>query len=230
MPKIGRQNKKKETFGVPNGGFYCWDMPEWRKMQIGSFTLETPLILAPMAGITDLPFRLLCRELGGVGLACSELLNCHAIVRGVPAIREKAAPHPDDTPLCVQVYGNINDPLPRAAAWAAEQGAKTVDINMGCPVDKVCKKNGGSLLLRTPGRTATLAKQIVDACEPTPVTAKVRLGWGEDECIAPELAQRLEESGVAAITVHGRTTHQMFRGKADLDGIGKSCGSSFQFQ
>jgi len=189
------------------------------QMQIGAVKLEHSVFLAPMAGITDLPFRLLCRELGGVGLACSELLNSHAIVRGVPAILEKATPPPEDSPICIQVYGNVEDPLPRAAAWAAEQGAAIVDINMGCPVDKVCKKNGGSLLLKTPGRTANLAKQIVHACGDTPVTAKVRLGWGKDELTAPDLAKRLEDSGIAAIAVHGRTTHQMFKGKADLDGI-----------
>ena len=189
------------------------------QMQIGAVKLEHSVFLAPMAGITDLPFRLLCRELGGVGLACSELLNSHAIVRGVPAILEKATPPPEDSPICIQVYGNVEDPLPRAAAWAAEQGAAIVDINMGCPVDKVCKKNGGSLLLKTPGRTANLAKQIVHACGDTPVTAKVRLGWGKDELTAPDLAKRLEDSGIAAIAVHGRTTHQMFKGRADLDGI-----------
>ncbi len=191
------------------------------QVHIGSVKLESPVLLAPMAGITDLPFRLLCRELGGVGMASSELLNCHAIVRGVRAIREKASPPPEDRPICIQVYGNVEDPLPEAAAWAAGQGAAIIDINMGCPVDKVCKKNGGSLLLKTPGRTATLAKQIVDACNPIPVTAKVRLGWDKDELSAPELARRLEDAEISAITVHGRTTHQMFRGKADLDGIAK---------
>ena len=191
------------------------------QVHIGSVKLESPVLLAPMAGITDLPFRLLCREIGGVGLACSELLNSRAIVRGVPAILEKATPPPEDSPICIQVYGNVEDPLPEAAAWAAEHGAVVVDINMGCPVDKVCKKNGGSLLLKTPSKTATLAKQIVDACGDTPVTAKVRLGWGEDELTAPNLAKRLEDSGISGVIVHGRTTHQMFKGRADLDGIAK---------
>jgi tRNA-dihydrouridine synthase B len=188
-------------------------------MQIGSVKLETPLFLAPMAGISDLPFRLICRELGGVGLAGSELLNSRAIARRIPAVCEKAKLHPDDRPLSVQVYGNVEDPLPQAGAWAVEQGATIIDINMGCPIDKVCKKNGGSLLLKTPGRTANLAKQIIDACDGVPVTAKVRLGWGENELTAPDLAKRLEDSGIAAITVHGRTTHQKFSGRACLDGI-----------
>ena len=190
-------------------------------VRIGTVNLKTPVFLAPMAGIADLPFRLLCRELGGVGLACSELLNSRAIVRGVPAVCEKAKLHPDDKPLSVQVYGNVEDPLPRAAAWAVENGATIIDINMGCPVDKVCKINGGSLLMKTPGRTATLSQQIVNASDGTPVTAKVRLGWEKDTLTAPNLAKRLEDSGIAAITVHGRTTKQMFSGKANLDGIAK---------
>ena len=190
-------------------------------MQIGAVKLESPVLLAPMAGIADLPFRLLCRELGGVGLAGSELLNSRAIVRGIPAVREKARLHPDDAPLSVQVYGNIDDPLPQAAAWAVKQGATIIDINMGCPIDKVCKKNGGSLLLKTPRQTANLAKQIVEACDGVPVTAKVRLGWSEGELSAPEISKRLEDVGIAAITVHGRTTSQKFSGSACLDGIAR---------
>ena len=190
-------------------------------MQIGAVKLESPVFLAPMAGIADLPFRLLCRELGGVGLACSELLNARAIARGIPAVCEKAKLHLDDRPLSVQVYGNVEDPLPQAGAWAVTQGATIIDINMGCPIDKVCKKNGGSLLLKTPGRTANLAKQIIDACDGVPVTAKVRLGWGENELTAPDLAKRLEDSGIQAITVHGRTTSQKFSGRSCLDGIAK---------
>jgi tRNA-dihydrouridine synthase B len=195
------------------------------QMRIGNVKLESPVFLAPMAGIADLPFRLLCRELGGVGLAGSELLNARAIVQGRSAICTKALPPPEDSPLAVQIYGSVDDPLPGAAAWAVARGAKIIDINMGCPVDKVCKKNGGSLLLKTPGRTANLAKQIVNACDGVPVTAKIRLGWEENELTAPELAKRLEDSGIKAIAVHGRTTRQMFRGSANLDGIAKVVAS-----
>jgi nifR3 family TIM-barrel protein len=142
-------------------------------------------------------------------------------VRSIPAVCEKAKIHPEDKPLSVQVYGNVEDPLPQASAWAVSQGATIIDINMGCPIDKVCKKNGGSLLLKTPGRTANLAKQIIDACDGVPVTAKVRLGWGENELTAPGIAKRLEDVGIAAITVHGRTTSQKFSGRSCLDGIAK---------
>ena len=191
------------------------------QMHIGNVKLDTPVFLAPMAGIADLPFRLLCRELGGVGLAGSELLNARAIVQGRDAICNKALPPLEDSPLSVQLYGALDDPLPEAAAWAVENGATIIDINMGCPIDKVCKKNGGSLLMKTPGKTATLAKQIIGACGDVPVTAKVRLGWGENELTAPEIAKRLEDVGIAAITVHGRTTSQKFSGNACLDGIAK---------
>jgi nifR3 family TIM-barrel protein len=190
-------------------------------LRIGPLALKTPLLLAPMAGHCDLAFRILCRELGGVGLASTDLLNCHSILRGHPRALELAATNDDDRPLCMQLYGCAADPLPDAARWAADHGAALVDINMGCPVDKVCKKNGGSLLLRDLDSTLHLAESIVAAVRDrgVPVTAKVRLGWDSSSVVAPRLAQRLEEAGIAAITVHGRTTEQRFTGRADLDGI-----------
>lgn len=188
---------------------------------IGSFKLDPPLLLAPISGRCDLPFRRLCRELGGVGLASTALLSCRAIVREVEKVTDLAAIHPDDQPLCIQLYGNQDDPLPEAALWAADRGAAVIDINMGCPVDKIAKKNGGSLLLCDVDGTVRLAERIVGAVRPTevPVTAKVRLGWDSDRIVAPRLAARLEQVGIAAVTVHGRTTVQRFRGHADLAGI-----------
>jgi len=190
-------------------------------MRIGPVHLATPLLLAPMAGYCDLPFRILCRELGGVGLASTDLLNCHAILRGNPVALRLASTSNADQPLCMQLYGNGQDPLPEAAQWAADHGAVIVDINMGCPVDKVAKKNGGSLLLCDPDATVRLAARIVRALENTgvPVTAKLRLGWDRSCIVAPKLARQLEEVGIAAITIHGRTTDQFFKGKVDLSGI-----------
>ncbi len=187
-------------------------------MRIGDLVLDTPLILAPMAGVCDLPLRLLCRELGGVGLACTNLLSCNAIVRGIDPVRKQARPYPADRPLCVQLYGNADDPLPEAARWIEEQGADVIDINMGCPVDKIAKKHGGALLLRNPASTAELALRIVRSVD-VPVTAKIRLGWGTDEIVAADLARRLQDAGIAAITVHGRTAEQKFRGSVDLEGV-----------
>ena len=127
-------------------------------MRIGHIQLETPLLLAPMAGYCDLPFRILCRELGGVGLASTDLLNCHSILKGHPRALHLAATAPADRPLCMQLYGNASDPLPDAARWAVDHGAIVIDINMGCPVDKVAKKNGGSLLLCDIDSTVRLAE------------------------------------------------------------------------
>jgi nifR3 family TIM-barrel protein len=126
---------------------------------------------------------------------------------------------PEDQPLCMQLYGNAEDPLPDAGRWAVDHGAVIVDINMGCPVDKVCKKNGGSLLLCDVDSTVRLAARIVAAIDPVPVTAKLRLGWDARHIVAPRLARMLEDVGVAAITIHGRTTEQRFKGTADVEGI-----------
>jgi len=193
-------------------------------LRIGPVKLGSPILLAPIAGHTDLAFRLLCRELGGVGLASTDLLNCHSLLRGAPAAMALAKTGPDDQPLCMQLYGNDSDPLPDAARWATDHGAAIVDINMGCPVDKVAKKNGGSLLLCDPHRTAGLAERIVHAVHRhtggrVPVTAKIRLGWDDSCIVAPRLARLLEAAGIAAITVHGRTTEQYFKGAVRLDGI-----------
>ncbi|MEE2719028.1 MAG: tRNA dihydrouridine synthase DusB [Planctomycetota bacterium] len=189
---------------------------------IGGVQLDSPALLAPMAGHCDLPFRRLCREHGGVGLASTDLLNSHSLLRGSPRALALAATCDADQPLCMQLYGNEHDPLPDAARWAVDHGATIIDINMGCPVDKVAKKHGGSLLLCHPDSTVRLARKIVDAVTPTtgtPVTAKIRLGWDDSQLVGAELARRLEDIGIAAITVHGRTTEMRFKGTVRLDGI-----------
>lgn len=195
-------------------------------MRIGSLQLETPLMLAPIAGHCDLAFRILCRELGGIGIAYTDLINCRAILAGSPNSRYIAATNGLDQPLGMQLYGNSEDPLPEAALWAIDNGARVIDINMGCPVDKVAKKNGGSLLLRDCCSTVRLVERIISAVERytsgrIPVTAKIRLGWDEENLVGPQLARDLEEAGIAAITVHGRTTVQRFKGSADWHAIGE---------
>lgn len=195
-------------------------------LKIGPLTLKTPLLLAPIAGHCDLAFRILCRELGGVGLASTDLLNCRAILRGTPKSVALAETNEFDDPCGMQLYGNWEDPLADAACWAVDHGAKLIDINMGCPVDKVAKKNGGSLLLCDPDSTVRLAEKIVAAVDRhslgrVPVTAKVRLGWDPDQFVAPQLARALERVGIAAITVHGRFTVQLFSGQADWARIGE---------
>lgn len=195
-------------------------------LRIGPLTLETPLLLAPIAGHCDLPFRILCREQGGVGLACTDLLNSRAILKNSARTLDLAATNGLDQPCGMQLYGNADDPLPEAAVWAVDHGARLIDINMGCPVDKVAKKNGGSLLLCDVGSTVRLAERIVRAVERhsagrVPVTAKMRLGWDPDRVVAPQLARALEDVGIAAVTVHGRYTVQFFSGAADWDRIGE---------
>lgn len=189
-------------------------------LRIGPLTLETPLLLAPIAGHCDLSFRILCREQGGVGAAYTDLLNSRALLKGARKSVELAATNGLDQPCGMQLYGNWEDPLPEAALWAIDRGASLIDINMGCPVDKVAKKNGGSLLLCDVGSTVRLTERIVRAVERhsagrNPVTAKMRLGWDPEHVVAPELAMSLEEVGVAAVTVHARYTVQFFSGQAD---------------
>jgi len=195
-------------------------------LDIGPLRLESPLLLAPIAGHCDLAFRILCREQGGVGLASTDLLNSRAVLRGSPRSLELAATDPADQPCGMQLYGNWDDPLPEAACWAIDRGARLIDINMGCPVDKVAKKNGGSLLLCDALGTVRLAERIVEAVRRhsggrVPVTAKMRLGWDPERFVAPTLARDLESAGIAAVTVHGRWTVQLFSGKADWERIGE---------
>ncbi|MFO0827522.1 MAG: tRNA dihydrouridine synthase DusB [Phycisphaerales bacterium] len=195
-------------------------------LRIGPLTLESPLLLAPIAGHCDLAFRILCREQGGVGLACTDLLNSRAILKETPRTLQLAETNGLDQPCGMQLYGNADDPLADAALWAIDHGARLIDINMGCPVDKVAKKNGGSLLLCDVPSTVRLAERIVRAVDRhsagrVPVTAKMRLGWDPEHMVAPALAAALERVGIAAVTVHGRFTVQMFSGVADWDAIGE---------
>ena len=141
-------------------------------LQVGPVQLDSNVLLAPIAGHTDLAFRLLCRELGGVGCAYTDLLNSRAVLAGTGKSMALAATAPGDRPFGMQLYGSPSDPLPEAAIWAIDHGAEIVDINMGCPVDKVAKKNGGSLLLRDCPSTVGLVERIVAAVQ--------RHGGGDD--------------------------------------------------
>lgn len=187
-------------------------------LHIGPFHTDCPVLLAPIAGYTDLAFRLTCRAAGHTGLAYTELLHSRGILEGNRDSLDIARISTDDTPCGVQLYGNDADWFCKAAQWAEGIGAALIDINMGCPVDKVTKTNGGSMLLCDPDRTTRLAERIVNSVS-IPVTAKLRLGWSECAITAPRLARQLEEVGIKLITIHGRTTAQRFKGAASLDGI-----------
>ena len=174
-------------------------------MHIGPVELKSPLLLAPIAGYCDLPFRILCREMGGVGIAYTDLLNSRALLAGAEKSIKLAQTNGLDQPVGMQLYGNAQDPLPEAAIWAIDHGARVIDINMGCPVDKVAKKNGGSLLLRDCPSTLQLVDKIITAVDRhargrVPVTAKIRLGWDDDSIVGPSLARDLESAGIAAVT------------------------------
>lgn len=187
-------------------------------MRLGSLHLASNLFLSPLAGYTNLPFRLIVRELGGLGLATTDLVNARSLIEG----REKAfkliETAPGDQPLAVQLFGSNPEEMREAAVRVAERGAASIDINMGCPVRKVCQVGGGSAMMTELSRTAKLAAGMVNAVR-IPVTAKMRLGWDEQNLTAPDLARALEDAGVAAVFVHGRTRAQGFGGRVNLEGI-----------
>jgi nifR3 family TIM-barrel protein len=194
-----------------------------RPLTIGGVRLESNLLLAPIAGYCDLAFRLICREQGGVGLACTDLLSPQGLLRGTAHSLDLARTNDEDKPVGMQLYGSDPGVMAEGALWAADHGATVVDINMGCPVDKVVKKDGGSKLMCDLPKAVAIARSVRRALpEHVPLTAKMRLGWDENayqgDC-APALARMLVREGVAAITVHGRTTEQRFKGECRRDGI-----------
>lgn len=187
-------------------------------MRIGNLELASNLWLAPIAGYCDPGFRMAVRSLGGLGLACTALISARGLVEESRNTARLLLTCPEDQPLCVQLYGADAGVMSEAARLAADCGAAVIDINMGCPVEKVTRVNGGAALLCDPNRAVGLAGAVVRAVT-VPVTVKLRLGPDDEHIVAPELAGRLREVGVAAVIVHGRTTAQCFRGKANLDGI-----------
>jgi tRNA-dihydrouridine synthase B len=191
-----------------------------RMFRIGDVQLASNLLLCPIAGYCDLPFRLTVRPLGGLALASSDLINPRGLMRQTRKSMELVETDPADHPLCIQLYGIEPDEMANAAQWCEENGAVVIDINMGCPVDKVCKTNGGSALLRNPQNAVAIAGKVVRAVR-APVTVKMRLGWDDDNIVAPLLAPAFEDVGVAALTIHGRTASQKFSGQARREGIAR---------
>ena len=190
-----------------------------RPITLRKLKLSTNLLLAPIAGYCDLAFRLVARSCGDVGLACTDLLCPEGVLRENKRSMELAATNESDSPLCMQLYGSDTDRLCEAARWAESHGADVIDINMGCPVDKITKRDGGSALLCNPDRTLKMVERVRSAIPNTPLTCKLRLGWDDTCIVAPSMAARLENAGVEMITIHGRTTAMRFSGEARLDGI-----------
>ncbi len=192
----------------------------WREpLRIGNVTLASRFTLAPLAGYTNLPFRLSVREVGGCGLATTDLINGRAILEGSSKTRELLATSEEDRPLAIQIFGSTPDDLVRGSQWLENYGATIIDINMGCPVRKVVKGGGGSAMMcDTSGGTIDLVRRVVEAVR-IPVTVKMRLGWDTSNLTAPFFAREFEKIGVSAVTVHGRTRAQGFGGSVDLEGI-----------
>jgi nifR3 family TIM-barrel protein len=187
-------------------------------VRIGPLTIESNLFLSPLAGYTNLPFRLVVREIGGVGLCTTDLVNARSLLEKRPKAFKLIESCPADQPLAVQLFGSVPEEMRDAAVFLESLGVATVDINMGCPVRKVCNVGGGSAMMAELDKTAALVRGMVNALK-IPVTAKMRLGWDEQNITAPDLARALEDVGVAAIFVHGRTREQGFGGTVNLAGI-----------
>jgi tRNA-dihydrouridine synthase B len=187
-------------------------------MRLGSLQLDSTLFLSPLAGYTNLPFRLTVREVGGLGLATTDLVNARSLLERKTKAIKLIESSPEDRPLAVQLFGSVAEEMRDAAAYVESLGIAAVDINMGCPVRKVCRVGGGSAMMTELAKTAALVKGMVKAVR-IPVTAKMRLGWDDQNITAPELARTLEDVGVAAIFIHGRTRAQGFGGIVNLAGI-----------
>lgn len=187
-------------------------------VKIGNVEIRGPLTLAPMAGVTDAPFRALCRA-QGAALTCTEMVSAKALVYHDEKTKQLLWSPPDEHPAAVQIFGHEPEVMAEAAPMAlAYSGADILDINMGCPVGKVVNNGDGSALMRDPEKAARIAEAVVGAVK-VPVTVKMRRGWDKGSINAPELAVLLESVGVAAITVHGRTRVQMYGGQADWSTI-----------
>jgi len=187
-------------------------------MRIGSLTLTSNLFLSPLAGYTNLPFRLMVREIGGVGLCTTDLVNARSLLEKNKKALKLIETRPADFPLAVQLFGSVREEMRDAAVYLESIGMASVDVNMGCPVRKVCSIGGGSAMMTELTKTAALVKRMVAGVK-IPVTAKMRLGWDDENMTAPNLARALEDAGVAAIFVHGRTREQGFGGTVNLAGI-----------
>jgi tRNA-dihydrouridine synthase B len=194
-------------------------------IQIGELVVDPPILQAPMAGYTNAAYRQIVRQYGGAGLLATEMVNA----RGFVWLDENEAEHPDrlwgvadePRPLAVQIWDNDPETMAKVGRRLAEEyRVSVVDINFGCPVKQVTEKaHSGSYLLRDPNRMHAIISRLVEACSPTPVTAKIRLGCSPDSINCNEIAKVVEEAGAAALTVHGRTAKDFFRGNADWDRI-----------
>lgn len=185
------------------------------ELKIGNVTLENNLILAPMAGVTDLPFRLLCRE-QGAGLLCMEMISAKGILYNNKNTESLLQIHPDEMPVSLQLFGSDPKIVSEMAKRIEERPFSILDINMGCPVPKIVRNGEGSALMKNPKLVYELVSATVKAIQ-KPVTVKIRKGFDDEHVNAVEIAKIIEEAGASAVAVHGRTREQYYSGKADWD-------------
>jgi len=183
-------------------------------LRVGDFTLDAPVILAPMAGVSDAPFRRLVRSFGSGGLVVTEMIASKAMLHGNRATVRLAALDPIESPAAVQIHGEDPAVMADAARALADGGAVMIDINMGCPVRKIIGSGSGSALMRNEALAGRIVRAVADAVS-LPVTVKMRLGWDEASINAPRLARIVEDAGARMVAVHGRTRAQMYAGDAD---------------
>jgi tRNA-dihydrouridine synthase B len=183
-------------------------------MKIGSVELDSPFVVAPMAGMTDTAFRRQEKRQGGCGLVVTEMVSSEGLVRGIDRTLEYAEYTEEERPVSIQVFGGDPRKMADAAQIVEGMGADIIDVNMGCPVPKIAKHNAGCRLMREPAHAASVIAAMARAVK-IPVTVKMRAGWNDDERTAPELAHRVQDAGAAAVTIHGRTAEQSYKGLAD---------------
>ncbi|NTV18851.1 MAG: tRNA dihydrouridine synthase DusB [Bacteroidales bacterium] len=189
-------------------------------MKIGEIELgEKPLFLAPMEDVTDASFRYICKEYGA-DVMYTEFVSSDALVRDIKRSLDKLETFPYERPIGIQIYGHIPEAMAEAAKMAEQANPSFIDINFGCPVNKIANRGAGSGMMRYPEKMLDITKRVVDGVK-LPVTVKTRLGWDENSKIIVELAEQLQDAGIAALTVHGRTRMQMYKGEADWTLIGE---------
>ena len=193
--------------------------PEFRgPVLYGALPLPSRYLLSPLAGYTTLPFRRIVRRLGGVGLATTDLVNARALLTRNERTLQMVETHPEDRPFAVQIFGSEPEIMADAARFLVELGVDTIDINMGCPVNRIAGAGAGAGMMCNTSSTLHLAQTVVEAVS-VPVTVKMRLGWDASTMTAPFFAREFEKIGVAAVAIHGRTREQGFSGSVSLPGI-----------
>lgn len=189
-------------------------------MKIGNIDLGfEPVLLAPMEDVTDPSFRYICKEFGA-DMMYTEFISSDGLIRDAAKTIAKMQVCDAERPIAIQIYGHIPEAMVEAAVRAQAAGPDIIDINFGCPVNKIAKRGAGSGMMREPDKMVEITRRVVEAVN-LPVTVKTRLGWDEDSKIIVELSERLQDAGIAALTIHGRTRCQLYKGQADWTLIGE---------